>query len=121
MHAGSVTAGRRVVLTIAPTLKMRVEFGGHPALTVSLRGELDVATADRLCAVLLDLMTEQTPHLIVDLAGVAFCDPYGLGGLVRVANYAERAGGIITPASPGPRIPGVIKLTGLHRRFPVRG
>jgi anti-anti-sigma factor len=114
-----MTAGRRVILRIAPTLQMRVEYG-HPALTASLRGELDVATADRFCAVLLDLMTEKTPHLVLDLAELGFCDPYGLSGLVRAANYAERAGGSLTLVRPGPRIARLIDVTGLDRRFPVR-
>jgi anti-sigma B factor antagonist len=119
MHAATVTTGRRVVLKIAPTLQMRVEYG-RPPLTASLRGELDVATADRCCDVLLDLMTEKTPHLVLDLSELGFCDPYGLGGLVRAANYAERAGGSLTLARPGPRLARLLDVTGLHRRFAVR-
>jgi anti-anti-sigma factor len=121
MHAGSVTVGRRVILAITPTLKARVEISGDSALTVSLRGELDVATADRFCAVMLDLITEHSAHLVLDLAHLDFCDPYGLGALVRVANYTERARGGIALAGLRPELVQLLHVTNLDRRFPMHG
>jgi|SRR5918992_578799 anti-anti-sigma factor len=118
MHAGSMTANRRVILMIAPPLKARVEFG-HP-LTVTLRGELDVATADRFCDVMLDLITEQSSHLVFDLGELGFCDPYGLSALVRVANYTERAGGSFALSGARPLLVRLLQVAGLDRRFPVR-
>jgi anti-sigma B factor antagonist len=119
MHSGSMTAQRRVELAIAPSLKARVAFNGA-VLTVRLRGELDVATADRFCDVLLDLMTEQgAPHLIVDAADLGFCDPYGLSALVRAANYTERSAGSITLTGARPLLTRLLRVTGLERRFPT--
>lgn len=105
---------------IAPPLKARVEFGSGPSLRVSLRGELDVVTADRFCDILLDLMTEESPHLVLDLAGLQFCDPYGLSALVRVANYAERAGGSVVLAGMRPLLIRLLHCTGLDRRFQLQ-
>ena len=121
MHAGSMTVSPRVILAIAPTLKARVEVSAASVLTVSLRGELDVASADRFCDVLLDLITEHSAHLVLNLAGLDFCDPYGLSALVRAANYTERAGGGITLAGLRPSLVELLRVTDLDRRFPVRG
>lgn len=120
MHSGSMTtARRRVDLAIAPSLKAAVAFNGA-VLTVRLRGELDVATSDRFCDVLLDLMTEhRAPHLIIDVSELGFCDPYGLSALVRAANYAERSAGSITLAGARPLLVRLLRVTGLDRRFPA--
>jgi anti-anti-sigma factor len=121
MHTGSVTASRRVILAITPTLKARVEFSGDSVLTVSLRGELDVASADQFCDVLLDLIIEHSARVVLDLAELDFCDPYGLSALVRAANYTERAGGGITLAGLRPPLVELLRVTDLDQRFPVRG
>jgi anti-anti-sigma factor len=118
MHAGSMTTGRRVILRITPTLKVRVEVSGE-VLTVGLRGELDVATANQFSDVMLDLITEHSARLVLDLAELDFCDPYGLGALVRVANYTERAGGGITLAGLRPQLVQLLRVTDLDQRFPV--
>ena len=58
--------------------------------------------------------------LIVDLAGLAFCDAQGLSALLRIATYAERAGCPFRLASPRPSLVKIMQITGLDRKFLLR-
>jgi anti-anti-sigma factor len=63
---------------------------GRPALTV--RGELDLATAPRLAAAAESLLSQQPQSLVVDLTGTTFLDSSGARELARVARRAAAAG-----------------------------
>ena len=57
--------------------------------------------------------------LLLDLAGVSFCDACGLGAFVRIANHADAAGcrfGLIAPRSPVVKI---LRISGLDSRLLV--
>ncbi|MFY1655964.1 STAS domain-containing protein [Micromonospora sp. WMMD1274] len=58
---------------------------------LTLVGELDMATVEMLEAAVDDGLTEYRPHLlIIDLAGLVFCDSSGIRALLdacRAANY----------------------------------
>ena len=55
--------------------------------------------------------------MVVDLTALAFCDARGLGALLRMASYAERAGCEFRLASPRPSVVKIMRITGLDRRF----
>ena len=63
---------------------------GRPALTV--RGELDLATAPRLVAAAESLLSQQPQSLVVDLTGTTFLDSSGARELVRIARRAAADG-----------------------------
>lgn len=66
-----------------------VSVGGDQA-TLTLRGELDLASQDALAALLNRI--EAVPHLlIVDLAAVTFADSYGLRALFDNAQHRRDA------------------------------
>jgi anti-sigma B factor antagonist len=56
-------------------------------------GELDIATAPRLCARLDATRTGRRPRLLVDLTDVDFCDSTGLRALLGAASEVRARGG----------------------------
>ncbi len=59
---------------------------GRPALSV--RGELDLATAPRLAEVAESQLSQQPQSLVVDLTDTTFLDSSGARELVRIARRA---------------------------------
>ena len=80
-------------------------------------GELDIATADVAVRYVRVVIDRHGGLLIVDLAGLAFCDAQGLSALLRMASYAEHAGCPFRLASPRPSLVKIMQITGLDRRF----
>lgn len=86
---------------------------------VTLRGELDIATArqasDYLHAV---LDSDKRGQLTINLAGLAFCDAAGLGVLATVARRARRSGRLVKLANPRPALVRIMRITGMDAAFP---
>jgi anti-anti-sigma factor len=114
------TGGRHAPAPLMmPFLEAYAEIGSRAMVTVHVRGELDLATADRLRDFVLDLMTRFSPRVVLDLSGLAFCDPYGLSALRRIANDAEGAGGGLTLTAVPPFFTRLLHITQLEDRFLV--
>jgi anti-anti-sigma factor len=92
------------------------EYGGH--VVVALRGELDIADAASVMAVL--AAAAGNPRIIVDLAALVFVDSSGVAALVRGRNLARRAGGDLLLAAPRGPVRRILALTGLIGVFSVR-
>src|SRR3954451_11795789 len=56
-------------------------------------GELDLATAPRLCALLDAARIQRVKRVVVDLTGVDFCDSTGLRALVGASTELRVGGG----------------------------
>ena len=85
----------------------RTTVAGRPALTV--RGELDLATAPQLAAAVDALLSSAPPAFAVDLTPTTFLDSSGARELVRVARQAAAAG--ITVHIVAPRSNRPVRLT----------
>ena len=87
--------------------------------TLRLRGELDIATAQRLEQALAHTSMLRGGTLVIDLGGVAFMDSTGLRVLIR-ANRAAGEGGyrfaVVTGGSPAER---VFELTRVHEHIEI--
>jgi anti-anti-sigma factor len=57
--------------------------------------------------------------VLLDLAGLSFCDARGLGTFVRIANQADEAGCRFGLIAPRPPIAKILRITGLNSRMPV--
>ena len=86
----------------AMQLELAHEVTTDGKATVQLRGELDIATADRAFAYLCDVVDSQQGPVTVDLADLTFCDAAGLGVLARVAGHARRSGHSVELAAARP-------------------
>ena len=60
---------------------------------IAVTGELDIATAPSLCALLDATRAGRRPRLLVDLTDVGFCDSTGLRALLGAASEVRTHGG----------------------------
>jgi anti-anti-sigma factor len=93
------------------------EYGGH--VVVALHGELDIADAASVTAVL-TAAAARNPRIIIDLAALEFIDCCALGALSRVRAQARQAGGDLLLAAPRGPVRRILTLTGLTGVFSVR-
>jgi anti-sigma B factor antagonist len=84
---------------------------------VEIGGELDIDTGDTAFRYVQKIINRHRGPIVVDLAGVRFCDAQGLSALVRMANDAERAGCPFLVTSPSPMLTKLLRITGLDRKF----
>jgi anti-sigma B factor antagonist len=87
-----------------------------PVLTV--RGEVDLASAPKLAAALGDLIDRGHTRLAVDLSAVEFIDSSGLGVLVGSLKRLREEGGDLVLCGASPPVLRIIELTGLERLLP---
>jgi anti-anti-sigma factor len=82
-------------------------------VTVAIRGDLDLATADRMASYVTDVIDRHDEPISVDLSGLGFCDACGLGALIRITAYAEVAGRRFELTHPSRAITRIMRLTGV--------
>ncbi|MGY1730315.1 STAS domain-containing protein [Geodermatophilus sp. SYSU D01045] len=97
----------------------RVAVHGRPALRV--RGELDIATVDRLAQCVEAELSRSPRALVVDLTDTTFLDSSGARQLARTARAAAAAGTALQVVCPRENTPVrlVIDLLELSRLVPV--
>lgn len=93
-------------------LVMRLRTAEQRVLVVL--GDADLATADQLRDQLTGALTGQHPSVLVELAGLDFCDLSGLDALHDAARQAHAAGVELTFRGMS------AQLGWLHRNFPPR-
>jgi|SRR5215211_673336 len=83
-------------------------------------GELDLATAPRLCSLLDAARAERVRRLVVDLTGVDFCDSTGLRALLGASNELRLAGGKLAVAVlPAGAVARLFEVTGIRESLPI--
>lgn len=94
---------------------MQVSVAHHPPNTavLILRGSLDIDTAASLKANLNRLVERPAPHVVVDLAGLDFCDSMGVGVLVTAHGRAMEKGGWVRLAAPSGFLRRLLNTLGL--------
>lgn len=93
------------------------ERGGWTVVLVG--GEVDLTTAPKLREQLLRLIADGKRHLVVDLAGVDFCDSTGLGVLIGTAKRARADGGDVEVSGLTPGLVRLFELTRLDQAFAI--
>lgn len=91
--------------------------GGYTVLSV--RGEVDVYTAPRLRERLIELVSQGSHQVVVDLEGVDFLDSTGLGVLVGGLKRLRSHDGDMILVCTQPRILKVFEITGLTKVFSI--
>jgi anti-sigma B factor antagonist len=94
-------------------LSCRLSADGHAV--IAMRGDLDLATVDRVVSYVSDIIDRHDGPVSADLGGVAFCDACGLGALVRIAAYAERAGRRLEMIRPSRALVRIMRITGVDQ------
>ena len=103
---------------------MDFEVSSHVAengvRVLSVRGELDLQTADGLRRRLPERFTVTAPA-VLDLTECGFMDSTGISVIVVACRQAESDGhpGLVLVAPSGSQVRTVLRLTGLDSRLPV--
>jgi anti-sigma B factor antagonist len=83
------------------------------------RGEIDVASAPELHALLADLVGQGPETLVIDMSAVSFIDSSGLGVLVSAEKDMRMTGHGLRLVAPQPQIERLLEMTGLNEVFTV--
>jgi anti-anti-sigma factor len=87
---------------------------------VRVGGELDLASVPQLRSTLADLVTRGEVRIVVDLAGVTFCDSTALGVFVGAHRRTTAAGGRIEFHEPPATLRNLLVVSGLDQILSVR-
>jgi anti-sigma B factor antagonist len=99
-------------------LELSCQIDGDGNQTVSMTGELDIATAEQAYIYISDVIDAWPTPVSVDLSGLTFCDASGLGVLARIARHARQVGRQLKLTAARPSLLKIMRITGLDRAFP---
>lgn len=92
---------------------VEVELPEGPQARVVLAGDLDMADAEAVQALLADLARGAAPRsLVVDLRPLRFIDSHGVRALFRAGDHAGRAGGRLTICADQGSVRSTLELVG---------
>ena len=99
-------------------LTLRHESG----VTLSLAGELDLASADYLREHVATLLRagSSPPHVIIDVAGLTFVDVAGVRALADAAARLAEVGGSLRLARASSQLTRLLRLLGLDTALRAR-
>ncbi|MDG4827902.1 STAS domain-containing protein [Solwaraspora sp. WMMD1047] len=89
-------------------------------LVLTLTGEIDMLTASRLASTVNEALADAPPRIVLDLAGVTFCDSQGLGTLVVLSRKASHAQSLLVLTNVGDFLLRVLDITGLRSALMIR-
>ena len=86
---------------------------------VDVKGEIDVYTAPKLREKLIELVSEGSYDVVVNLEGVEFLDSTGLGVLVGALKRVKAHDGSLSLICTQDKILKIFKITGLTKVFAI--
>jgi anti-sigma B factor antagonist len=81
---------------------------------VSVSGDLDVSTADQLADTVNEELRDSPGRIVLDLAGLDFCDSLGLGTLVVLSRTARVQQTYLVLRNPSPFFTRMLEVTGVR-------
>jgi anti-sigma B factor antagonist len=88
---------------------------------VTLVGEIDMSTVQRLAKVVDDILAADPPaRVVLDLSGITFCDSQGLGTLVVLSRKATMAQSYLMLTNVGDFLLRVLDITGLRGALSIQ-
>jgi anti-sigma B factor antagonist len=91
---------------------------GEPVV-VTVRGEVDLATANELEAAVTSAFEGAPSTVVLDLEGLTFIDSSGLRTLVSLSQEAASRGGVLALRKVPSHAQRVLDITGLADTFPL--
>lgn len=89
-------------------------------VVLRLAGEIDMLTAAQLSTVVNEVLADPPPRIVLDLAGVTFCDSQGLGTLVVLSRKASHSQCLLMLSNVGDFLLRVLDITGLRSALMIR-
>lgn len=87
---------------------------GEEETVVSVNGDLDVSTADLLAETVNEELRDSPGRIVLDLAGLDFCDSLGLGTLVVLSRTARVQQTYLLLRNPSPFFTRMLEVTGVR-------
>ena len=84
-----------------------------------LAGEIDMATAGELRAATTNSIRTPPERVVLDFAGVTFCDSQGLSTLISLNRDVTAAGSTLVLSNVGEFMGRLLEITGLRAAFTV--
>ena len=84
------------------------------ALVLQLRGELDLASRDDIEPIVMVALTV-APAVVLELAGLEFCDSQGLAMIIACTQQAAVEGTAFTIVNPQPQVRRLLEISDLLR------
>ncbi|GGL30273.1 STAS domain-containing protein [Planomonospora parontospora] len=101
---------------------LSITVSDHRAFSVvTLNGELDTLSVGRLRQVIERTLDCGRVHLVVDTAGLRFCDSCGLRTLIAAWRQTNEQGGSLRLVRVHGPLGRLLELTGLSTVFPTAG
>ncbi|MEU2930652.1 STAS domain-containing protein [Streptomyces sp. NPDC007251] len=88
-------------------------------LVAAFSGDMDYLTGPMFRTELLNLIDCSERYIVLDLAGVSFCDSAGLNSLLAARRRAHTAGARLALAGAQEQLRQLLKLTGVDRILDV--
>ncbi|MCS0605045.1 STAS domain-containing protein [Streptomyces sp. LP11] len=98
------------------TLRTRTTAAGA---VMELAGDLDHHTAPEVRDALPGLSLRPGGQLVLDLAGITFCDSSGITVLIAARNHAMAADAAMALAAVPERVARIFRIVGLDQVFPT--
>ncbi|MFC7992522.1 STAS domain-containing protein [Streptomyces pilosus] len=86
---------------------------------LELSGDLDYTTVGELRALITALTLQPGQRLVLDLAGLEFCDSSGITAMITAHNHVHAAHADIALAAVPDHILRVLRMVGLDQIFPL--
>jgi anti-anti-sigma factor len=86
---------------------------------ITVTGEIDVSTVSQMNAAVESVLVEAPPRVVLDLAGVTFCDSQGLGALVALSRKARMVQSVLVLTNVGAFLIRVLDITGLRQALTI--
>ena len=96
-----------------PELSIEVQHAPDEVV-LHLAGEIDVLTVTELSTLVNEALAEPPARIVLDMAGVTFCDSQGLGTLVVLSRKAQHARVVLALTNVGDFLLRVLDITGLR-------
>jgi len=81
-------------------------------------GELDLGTIGELRDAVEEHLSSGA-RIVLDLAGLSFCDSTGLGAMIKLHRQTTNLGGAFALSAPGARVADVLRISGVDQVIPV--
>ena len=102
--------------------ELEITTGSPVEHTVVLvvRGELDISNTQQLSVAVERALADRPAELVLDLAGVSFCDSRGLAALIRAHQDAADVGATLVVAHLQDHVARLFAITGMYDVLRVR-
>ncbi|HWU05988.1 MAG TPA: STAS domain-containing protein [Streptomyces sp.] len=106
-------------MTHSPPLLLTVRHPADAVAVLTVAGEIDVDSAPALRTRAMELIRQGSPHLVLDLASVEFCDSSGLNTMISVLRYAKDRHGSLSLAAAPAHLARLLDITGVGALMPA--